>query len=521
MTQLPETNVKMTELLETNVQSNVQNLEMYELLSSIGCCKMCSLRFFGETKVEAYKFLYSLGFGPGRHIKTEVNEDAPNGVKKLASNPCIACLGVLQPPICDKIIDEIVAAVEKEEYDNPTFNIAFSIPVSFYLRAHAVLVFLLDSHPDHVKEHLPMRLVTIGVKDAWKYAFADKVAQRINKKFDVDSDLRIQVDIQYEDDHSEIDCLLKMRPDIFKDQRIKAKRLRHCAGPMLLYSRKAVEVTLGTTDRQCFSKHFPVPPTIPTHSAVCNTVMFEQAPLYLGGRYNKYTRSLPQTAWMVKDERRMETSVHELIAGKVQALTKAQGSKLISSGREDVDVRMLGDGRPFALELAAPRHVLLSSEQLGQLEADINQEGGGRISVHNLKLVSKSAMELLKQGEETKTKTYTAYCIAWDTDAATVAALTTETPLVLQQKTPVRVLHRRPIATRPRTVHWMKVSNVTCVDNKTYFRLQLNTQAGTYIKEFVHGDFGRTKPSVGELLGGVTADCLALDVESIELQWPL
>lgn len=46
----------------------------------------------------------------------------------------------------------------------------------------------------------------------------------------------------------------------------------------------------------------------------------------------------------------------------------------------------------------------------------------------------------------------------------------------------------------------------------TYFRLELNTQAGTYIKEFVHGDFGRTQPSLGDLLGSVNVDILALDV---------
>jgi tRNA pseudouridine synthase 10 len=45
------------------------------------------------------------------------------------------------------------------------------------------------------------------------------------------------------------------------------------------------------------------------------------------------------------------------------------------------------------------------------------------------------------------------------------------------------------------------------------FKLDIKTQAGTYIKEFVHGDFGRTQPSLGHLLGGVCVDILALDVQ--------
>ena len=41
-------------------------------------------------------------------------------------------------------------------------------------------------------------------------------------------------------------------------------------------------------------------------------------------------------------------------------------------------------------------------------------------------------------------------------------------------------------------------------------------RAGTYIKEFVHGDFGRTRPSVGELLG-CKADIMQLDVTEIDM----
>lgn len=38
--------------------------------------------------------------------------------------------------------------------------------------------------------------------------------------------------------------------------------------------------------------------------------------------------------------------------------------------------------------------------------------------------------------------------------------------------------------------------------------------AGTYIKEFVHGDLGRTTPSIGSLLDS-EADILQLDVTQV------
>ena len=39
-------------------------------------------------------------------------------------------------------------------------------------------------------------------------------------------------------------------------------------------------------------------------------------------------------------------------------------------------------------------------------------------------------------------------------------------------------------------------------------------QAGTYIKELVHGDLGRTMPNIGLLLGS-EADILQLDVTNV------
>ena len=47
---------------------------------------------------------------------------------------------------------------------------------------------------------------------------------------------------------------------------------------------------------------------------------------------------------------------------------------------------------------------------------------------------------------------------------------------------------------------------------KQVFRLTLTTQAGTYVKEFVHGDLGRTTPNLREILNIPDLDIIALDV---------
>ena len=49
---------------------------------------------------------------------------------------------------------------------------------------------------------------------------------------------------------------------------------------------------------------------------------------------------------------------------------------------------------------------------------------------------------------------------------------------------------------RPKTLFKMHAKYI----NQHFFELHVIAQAGTYIKEAVHGDLGRTYPNVGSLL---------------------
>jgi len=53
-----------------------------------------------------------------------------------------------------------------------------------------------------------------------------------------------------------------------------------------------------------------------------------------------------------------ETSVQEEIAKPILPYFRPKDYKFHSGGREDIDVRMLGDGRPFVLELISPRRAV-------------------------------------------------------------------------------------------------------------------------------------------------------------------
>uniref|UniRef100_A0AAR2M2S5 tRNA pseudouridine(55) synthase n=1 Tax=Pygocentrus nattereri TaxID=42514 RepID=A0AAR2M2S5_PYGNA len=226
------------------------------------------------------------------------------------------------------------------------------------------------------------------------------------------------------------------------------------------------------------------------------------------GRYNKFSRELPQTPWVIDGERRMEGSVEELIADPLLSSFRADGFNFSSSGREDVDVRTLGNGRPFAMELLNPHRAKFNGAEVRQLQEVINASSD-KIRVRDLQIVTRDAMGRMKEGEEEKTKSYSA--LIWTKKAITNSDLdfiANIKELKIDQKTPLRVLHRRPLAVRQRVIHSMSASYL----DTHHFRLQLHTQAGTYIKEFVHGDFGRTKPNLCALMES-EVDILELDVE--------
>lgn len=67
------------------------------------------------------------------------------------------------------------------------------------------------------------------------------------------------------------------------------------------------------------------------------------------------------------------------------------------------------------------------------------------------------------------------------------------------------------------TLHDLR--NFPSTDKPKLIVLDIISQAGTYIKELVHGEFGRTVPSISSIIDG-EIDIVALDVMNIDLDFP-
>lgn len=241
-------------------------------------------------------------------------------------------------------------------------------------------------------------------------------------------------------------------------------------------------------------------------------------PLFLYGRYRKLVRGIPQTKWPCRRCRgrgcpecaytgkQYPESVEELIAGPVIEATGGEGHAFHGAGREDVDARMLGTGRPFVLEIAAPRRRRLDPRSL---EQEINARGRSKVEVSRLRRVKRRAVSAVKALDAEKS--YRAR-VTFDMPVAQAKLDEVLESLVgeIRQRTPERVAHRRTDRVRVRRVYEIRGELVG--DEEAM--IEARCDGGLYVKELFSGDDGRTRPSVAERLG-VGARVVELDVLGI------
>lgn len=244
--------------------------------------------------------------------------------------------------------------------------------------------------------------------------------------------------------------------------------------------------------------------------------------IYLESRYRKLRRGLPQTIFYCpkcKGDRRRrkdcahcegfgkltKDSVQELIGRRLLPAMKAREGRFHGAGREDIDVLMLGQGRPFVYEVVDARNPMVDLEELRR---DIEERAEGAIELQPFERVERARVVYWKETQFEKV--YRAEVAVDDQPPAErlAAAATFEGAIV--QRTPQRVAHRRADLERERR---LRVLSLTPRDDGA-FDLRVLCEHGTYVKEWISGDAQRTDPSLADLLG-VGSVCRVLDVEEI------
>lgn len=243
--------------------------------------------------------------------------------------------------------------------------------------------------------------------------------------------------------------------------------------------------------------------------------------VFICGRYRKFKRGIPQTRWFCRECRgrgcercnftgkMYAESVEELISGSILAEFNGKDMILHGCGREDIDARMLGSGRPFVVEIKEPERRKVDLQMLAE---KVKEENEGKLEVTGLQYVKKEMVAKIKNAKADKTYSVEVELKTRIKEADLRDAITKLSGAVIEQRTPTRVLHRRADLVRKRKVHSARLVSFDAPISS----IEIKCDGGLYIKELVSGDGGRTKPSLSALLG-TEAEVKELDVVDVDI----
>lgn len=250
------------------------------------------------------------------------------------------------------------------------------------------------------------------------------------------------------------------------------------------------------------------------------TVFIDSNPLFIEGKYRKLVRGIPQTKWPCTHckgkgcdycdgtGQQYKQTVEGLIAKHLLPMAKGKDVKFHGSGREDIDVLMLGEGRPFVIEV---KHPFVRSIDLKLLRRVVNSHSDGKIEINDLKFVDNNRRASIKNSSVESYKVYSAIA-EFENGVTSNDIKKIEQLSIIEQRTPIRVSHRRADKIRVREIMKLNVERI----NSKKLRLIIKCEGGLYIKELISGDDGRTFPSVSSVTGN-NAVCTQLDVLEVHI----
>lgn len=255
--------------------------------------------------------------------------------------------------------------------------------------------------------------------------------------------------------------------------------------------KKLLKISLGQMIEKNLDKKvdFANPDIVIKIDTKNDNIDYQIKPLYIFGRYLKIKPGIPQTRWHKKI---YKTSIQEEIGNIILRYSQGKDHSFHGCGREDIDVLMMGNGRSFVIEIKNPK---IRNFDLKKIEEEINRSSEW-VKVKDLNFANKEKIKELKLAAPSKI-----YQAEIELEKAVEEKDLKEiekklSNIIIHQQTPKRVLRRRYDLIRKRKIFYFKLKKF----HPTNPIFEIKTQSGTYIKELVSGDEGRTKPSLSEIL---------------------
>ena len=434
-------------------------------------------------------------------------KDDPSGIHKedaLKYNTrpdCNFCFGLFDFNSYNDIISEAKRKIV--DYDHIDFKFSLSFSFIFDL-VHYFWKCYFKTNKEFKIENTNLIEVN-SLKLILKHLFVPYFSKEIHETFNLESDLKLDITFEFPQEiYDEVNTMFKslnkdivLNPNDKQKSNIGLKSILNMPSSLIIAVFQKFEL-------------YNIASRLNSKTGVIKKLSFFKDPLYLKGNYNKFSREIGQSPWEINGERVCVSSVEEEIKGVILKKYEAEDLKFNAGGREDRDVRMLGKGRPFMLEIINPKKNM--EKNLKQIEEEINNNSKF-IKIHNLEICNKEYTENIKKAEINKMKIYS--CFVWtkkELNENDINKLNNIKNLEVIQKTPLRVLHRRSLMDRKKLIYELKAEKI----NEHFMILDVISSAGTYIKEFVHSDLMRTEPSIKSLLD-CDVDILQLDVRDLIL----
>ena len=227
-------------------------------------------------------------------------------------------------------------------------------------------------------------------------------------------------------------------------------------------------------------------------------ISVKPSPIFLSGYYWKLGRRISHVPWYTKTgSRKYPLSIQEVVESVLKNIFMAEQVAIHASGREDVDARMVGSGRPLIIELKSPKRRNVSVHELGEYVREALADSVVKLEV--VSSASRNQVRLLKELSKRKRKAYrvTVYSLENVEPADLRVVEEFFSNREVRQRTPLRIIRRKRDRERVRRVYAVKTRRVS----NRVFEALIYCDGGLYVKELVHCDEGRTNPCFAGVLG--------------------
>jgi tRNA U54 and U55 pseudouridine synthase Pus10 len=422
-------------------------------------------------------------------------------LKRKSRVDCNFCFGIFEFDLYKDLISEVKRKIV--DYDHTDFKFSFSFSFIFDFVHYFWKLFFKKN-----KEYKIANTSLIepnSLKLTLKHIFVPYLAKEIHETFNLESDLKLDICFEFPQSiYDEVNAMFKylnknfvLNPSDKQKTNIGLKPILDMPNSLLLAVFQKFEF-------------YNIASRLNPKVGIDKVLTFVKDPLYLKGNYNKFSREIGQSPWEINGERVCSSSVEEEMKFVIIKKFEADDLRFSAGGREDRDVRMLGKGRPFMVEILNPKKNI--EKEIKNIEEEINKTSK-YIKISNLEKCNKEYIDFIKKAEVNKMKIYS--CFVWTKKQLTdedINKLNNIKNMDVVQKTPLRVLHRRSLMDRNKKIFGLKAEKVS----EHFMILDVIASAGTYIKEFVHSDLMRTEPSIKTLLN-CDVDILQLDVRDLIL----